>query len=362
MAVLSSARFLQIIKSMKKLLILSIYFAGCGGSPDNTTKVVNPVSDLSPSSTDTTLTSATSTLTPSTSTAAASCKQQLLTTQSDYDGDGISDYDEIYGWNLNIDGTNTVVYTNPLLADTDGDGKKDGEERSTIKIEGATDILTTAISTHPAHKDYVYKININGGTDSTASPKVSVINGSWNLQTKLKVKAGQILTVRDLGDSQWGISTMMTGYHGYAPSSNPYPIKFCEFNSTPSLSRGCLTTNYFSLIGKFSTSSTMPGDLTDHFLDFGAGNEVNVVNGISSSTALPTPYLVRQEMDGKYLLLRNHHSYTASTMDPTANPNLLLGDLSVMIRVESPDDYPQQPPTADQEKILFQQLCPSIPQ
>ncbi|MBR6060781.1 MAG: hypothetical protein IKP67_01790, partial [Spirochaetales bacterium] len=58
-------------------------------------------------------------------------------TKSDTDGDGLSDYEEIYGWykdGIGLDAKysdSNKVYTNPKLADTDGDGLSDYSADST---------------------------------------------------------------------------------------------------------------------------------------------------------------------------------------------------------------------------------------
>ena len=47
----------------------------------------------------------------------------------DSDGDGLSDGEEIYGWDLELSGSARRVHSDPMSPDTDGDGKSDREEQ-----------------------------------------------------------------------------------------------------------------------------------------------------------------------------------------------------------------------------------------
>lgn len=58
-------------------------------------------------------------------------------TKTDTDGDGISDYDEVYGWDPDCASCRTYK-TNPLLADSDYDGLPDNEDSDPIHRELGT--------------------------------------------------------------------------------------------------------------------------------------------------------------------------------------------------------------------------------
>lgn len=53
-------------------------------------------------------------------------------TKADTDGDGLSDYDEIYGWTKGK--SKTKIFTDPMNKDTDGDGLNDKEDPEPTKI------------------------------------------------------------------------------------------------------------------------------------------------------------------------------------------------------------------------------------
>ena len=53
----------------------------------------------------------------------------------DTDGDNVNDNHEVYGLNMNLNGTIILVMTNPLLTDTDGDGLDDFYERNTSQSD-----------------------------------------------------------------------------------------------------------------------------------------------------------------------------------------------------------------------------------
>ncbi len=70
--------------------------------------------------------------------------------KADTDGDGISDFDEIHGWlasglHSKYSETNKV-YTNPALADTDGDGDKDGYDFDPMVAKVSNDATLKSLS------------------------------------------------------------------------------------------------------------------------------------------------------------------------------------------------------------------------
>ncbi len=66
-------------------------------------------------------------------------------TETDSDGDGKDDVDEVLGWTLPDD---TTVYTNPALADTDGDGFDDGVDDDPVSFSTNTtaDIYSVSVT------------------------------------------------------------------------------------------------------------------------------------------------------------------------------------------------------------------------
>lgn len=91
---------------------------------------------------------------------------------ADSDGDGISDGDEINGFDITLTNIGTVltgVKTNPRNADTDGDGLSDGQERngSDIPSLGLTGIITDPLNVDTDGDTLPDGVEVNGRFSGT---------------------------------------------------------------------------------------------------------------------------------------------------------------------------------------------------
>ncbi len=107
------------------------------------------------------------------------CEAYATTAQLDLDQDGALDILELNG---NPDPTNTAVKyrSDPLLADTDGDGRNDGEEIANKKVTGigVNDLLRTPVATNPAQRDWIVLVHARGGADG--QPVQGNTGNGWN--------------------------------------------------------------------------------------------------------------------------------------------------------------------------------------
>jgi hypothetical protein len=108
-----------------------------------------------------------------------SCESYATTAQLDLDQDGALDILELNG---NPDPTNNQIKyrSDPLLDDTDGDGRKDGEEIANKKVTGiaVNDLLRTSVATNPAQRDWIVLVHARGGADG--QPVQGNTGNGWN--------------------------------------------------------------------------------------------------------------------------------------------------------------------------------------
>ncbi len=255
-----------------------------------------------------------------------SCKEKIIQDQRDSDGDGISDSREIYGWMAQVDNNTPLVFTDPLKADTDGDGGKELEEiRTNIFIGGLGS--TIAVSGHPAHRDALVSVDAKGARVNGLS--TSRHNTGWNYFEFFTVNSNSQFLFRDLQSSLWRGSLGLSG-----PLGSGVPVNCSREN------KECLKVPEMRLIARFVQSPENENDGSDA-IDLGV--LLGSTNGFAS--------VERSSNDqGRMLALR------ANDLDSDLANN--SGALHLWIRQITTTDYPQRLPTAAEENALFAKICP----
>ena len=255
----------------------------------------------------------------------SSCKEKIFADKRDTDGDGISDVAEIYGWNVMVDGLPTLVYTNPLLKDTDGDGRNDLDEVRTNQFIGGEG-STIFYSTHPAHRDALVSVDSQGLKVNGLS--TSRHNTGWNFFELFRVQASDQFIFRDLQSSLWKGPYGLSGPLGLGANVN------CLHENTE-----CLKLPEMRLVARFVKSPEL----------WSEGSTI-VDLGSAMNFMPPVTSIQRNASDaGRILALRANDSDT-----DLANNS---GSLHLMVRQITTLDYPQRPPTAEEENALFSQIC-----
>lgn len=255
------------------------------------------------------------------------CKDQLARTHQDTDGDGISDYDEVYGWQVLVDLAPMIVFTNPLAKDTDGDGRNDFDEQGTISIHGRSEILRGSVATHPAHRDWA--LRVYSGTYYLNGQPSNDFTSGWNVFESITPRGNDVFSVRDLRTDQWSStigSSTATGFTSVLNCSDTV--------------RTCTASNQDSLIAKWSTSKD-PQDLASYPFDLGSRLSTR---DFSYERSIST------EMKDRVLMLR-------SNSNDGSDLSNRRGFITAVVRLKSPQDRPQRAPSAAEEEALFSQLC-----
>ncbi len=254
-----------------------------------------------------------------------SCKEKILTQNTDYDGDAIRDADEIYGWLTQVGHEVIRVYTNPLISDTDGDGRPDSEELLTQRFLGGQ-ASPLRVAMHPARRDHLLALDASAGRVDGLT--TSIHNTGWNIFEAFKAQHEDEWIIQNLGSSLWKNALGSSGPEGKGRSIN------CPQNKIE-----CLNSPELRLIGRFVKSPQ----------EWILGHDAFDLYDLMNPSLQIANYLNLEAESGLYLALR------ANGSDSTLSSR--SGFLHVMVRQISSSDYPQRAPTASEENRLFETLC-----
>jgi len=276
----------------------------------------------------------------------------------DTDGDGVNDYDEVYGRSIHYLGQDVKVYTDPFNVRTRGDGIGAGDaELQSNRIDGNGNItLSAPVTRNPALRDFVVRVYARGGINSQESPTNDVgwVNfpDGWNAYPNLSITVGSQVKIQELNPTSdvWSES-----YGSHVHSLNARGITGrslrsfgqanCNSAAAPNI---CLPLDLKgSLIGKYSAS---PSDLIS------AGDTPFSIGSLMDSTNFVTA--IAFPASNSYLMLReNDYRGRGSLADNH-------GYITVLVSVTDRNVYPQQAPSGDGEKVLLKKICsgPKYPQ
>jgi len=269
------------------------------------------------------------------------CRELLLT--QDSDKDGLTDHEELYGYPISED-SDEMVYSDPLLKDTDGDGRSDGTESANSKIEGSNATISEEFAMHPARKDYLIQVHARGGSNGAQTSGIS----SWNSWTKLKMNAGEKILIRDTRLSQWSVeggTTPPNPVNVYANGSSAMLNEpGNQVNHCGSLNTCIVGIPRAELIMKFADTETGQGT-----------GLVRVGNQLASEES-------EAEMSGpgsnQFVLLKANDRDNTATISSNLADN--TGFLTLYVAMLPGDDdalYPQREPSAAEEEAALDTLC-----
>lgn len=256
-----------------------------------------------------------------------SCKTYLETSAStqDSDKDGLTDLQEAYGYTAMVGGTSVTFYSNPTLADTDGDGVSDKDEAD----------QASALRS-PAIRNYDLTLYATGGMEGFQT--IDSMGHGWNYFSKLRVKKGDKITVKQIGNGTWGIAANLesnaTGYSMYTLPNN----------ADCSTQKWCISgEKYGALIGQLSSG----------FTSSSASSAPFKIGSLMNTTTLTFEDSTQSnftDADTKYLFLR------ANDFGTTITDN--FGNVRVMVTLSNSNvDYPM-PPTGDLKTRIINSICP----
>ena len=173
----------------------------------------------------------------------------------DFDGDGVSNYQEIYGW---VSSGGDTVYTDPANADCDGDGIPDGQDPHPLipRLATASNLLTFGIYGDKNDSALIQSITFAGSTYTGAItsaipcfPHFLLTVDTPVIWVKIKVSNGDSLI---LSDTTWSDSNqtthVVTKHFGYTD---------CNWNGTRNpLQLGAVTFTVITMpLNKSATQS-----------------------------------------------------------------------------------------------------------
>ncbi len=144
---------------------------------------------------------------------------------SDFDGDGISDFAEVYGWKkVIVDGDTIVMSTDPANKDTDLDSLTDDVDPNPRSREKFTDVNLKTVSFITNTDTFLVKFKIDSQTDRDTSLVNTSIGARPTILFELDQPHGQLSVTSGNGNN--------VSIQKVSPDSVKGPVYECDFSST----------------------------------------------------------------------------------------------------------------------------------